>query len=43
LKGHFLLDEVIEAVVIIEDGVFFFANGQLWRRETIGLVLNIEL
>jgi hypothetical protein len=43
LKERFLLVEHMEVVVIIEEGVFFFASDQLWRRETIGLGLSIEL
>jgi hypothetical protein len=43
VKGRFLLGEAMEAVVVIEEeGVFFCACDQLWRRETIGLGLNIE-
>jgi hypothetical protein len=29
-------------VAIIEEGVFFFSSDQLWRRETVGLGLNIK-
>jgi hypothetical protein len=37
-----LLREAMEVVVIIEEGVSFFACAQLWRREIIGLGLHIE-